>query len=58
MQLSRFGNKFSGDAGIVTLMDDLGDALRNNPDMIFMGGGNPARIPAIDFLNITWILPR
>ncbi len=48
MQLSRFGQKLSGDAGIVTLMDDLGDALRNNPDMIFMGGGNPARIPAME----------
>ena len=29
-------------------MDDLGDALRTNPDMIFMGGGNPARIPAME----------
>jgi valine--pyruvate aminotransferase len=48
MQLSRFGQKFSGDAGIVTLMDDLGAALRTNPDMIFMGGGNPARIPAME----------
>ncbi len=29
-------------------MDDLGDALRVNPEMIFMGGGNPARIPAME----------
>lgn len=48
MQFSCFGKKLSGDAGIVTLMDDLGDALRINPDMIFMGGGNPARIPAME----------
>lgn len=48
MQFSCFGKKLSGDAGIVTLMDDLGDALRTNPDMIFMGGGNPARIPAME----------
>lgn len=48
MQFSRFGQKLSGDAGIVTLMDDLGAALRTNPDMIFMGGGNPARIPAME----------
>lgn len=48
MQLSRFGEKLSGNAGIVTLMDDLGDALRTNPDVIFMGGGNPARIPAME----------
>ena len=48
MQFSRFGQKLCSDAGIVTLMDDLGDALRVNPDMIFMGGGNPARIPAME----------
>jgi len=48
MQFSRFGNKFSGNAGIVQLMDDLGDALRTNPNMVFMGGGNPARIPAME----------
>ncbi len=43
--LSKFGQKLCNQSGIVTLMDDLGDALRNNPDMIFMGGGNPAIIP-------------
>jgi len=48
MQFSRFGNKLSGNAGIVQLMDDLGDALRTNPNMIFMGGGNPARIPEME----------
>ena len=48
MQFSRFGTKLSGNAGIVQLMDDLGDALRTNPNMIFMGGGNPARIPAME----------
>lgn len=45
--LSRFGQKLCDQSGIVTLMDDLGDALRNNPDMIFMGGGNPAIIPEV-----------
>ncbi len=48
MQFSRFGQKLCSDAGIVTLMDDLGDALRVNPDMIFMGVGNPARNPAME----------
>jgi valine--pyruvate aminotransferase len=48
MQFSRFGQKLCTDAGIVTLMDDLGEALRVNPDMVFMGGGNPARIPAME----------
>ena len=45
MKLSAFGEKFSGSTGIVELMDDLGTALNENPDMIFMGGGNPGRIP-------------
>lgn len=48
MHFSRFGQKLSTHAGIVTLMDDLGEALRVNPDMIFMGGGNPAAIPAME----------
>lgn len=48
MHFSRFGQKLCSDAGIVTLMDDLGEALRVNPDMIFMGGGNPAAIPEME----------
>ena len=48
MQLSRFGQKLCMDAGIVTLMDDLGEALRVNPNIIFMGGGNPAAIPEME----------
>ena len=46
-ELSNFGQKLCDQSGIVTLMDDLGEALRNNPDMIFMGGGNPAMIPEV-----------
>jgi valine--pyruvate aminotransferase len=48
LRLSRFGEKITAEAGIVTLMEDLGDALRVKPDMIFMGGGNPASIPAVE----------
>ncbi len=48
MRLSRFGHMLSADSGIVSLMDDLGSALRDNPDMLFLGGGNPARIPAVE----------
>lgn len=48
MQFSRFGQKLTADSGIVSLMDDLGEALRVNPEMLFMGGGNPARIPAVE----------
>ena len=44
MKLSNFGEKFTAATGIVELMDDLGTALNENPDMIFMGGGNPCRI--------------
>ena len=45
MKLSVFGEKFTRDSGIVGLMDDLGTALVDNPDMIMMGGGNPGRLP-------------
>lgn len=48
MQYSNFGQKFSDKSGIVELMDDLGSALNENPDMLFMGGGNPGRIPEIE----------
>ncbi len=48
MKLSAFGEKFTGKSGIVELMDDLGTALNENPDMIFMGGGNPGRLPEVE----------
>ena len=48
MKLSAFGQKFAGDSGIVELMDDLGNALSENPDMIFMGGGNPGRLHEVE----------
>ena len=48
MKLSAFGQKFSGHSGIVGLMEDLGNALIENPDMIMMGGGNPGRVPAME----------
>ena len=47
-KLSKFGEKFAQESGIVSLMDDLGTALNENPELIFMGGGNPARIPEIE----------
>jgi len=50
LKLSRFGSRFGRRAGIVSLMDDLGSALRENPDMIFMGGGNPGRLPEVEAL--------
>ena len=48
MRLSRFGEKFAGRSGVVDLMTDLGEALRADPDLVFMGGGNPARVPAAE----------
>jgi len=48
MKFSKFGEKFTGDSAIVPLMDDLGKALRDRPDLLFMGGGNPARIAEAD----------
>lgn len=48
MNYSSFGQKFSQTSGIVDLMDDLGSALNENPNMLFMGGGNPGRIQAIE----------
>lgn len=48
MNYSNFGQKFSSKSGIVELMDDLGSALNENPDMLFMGGGNPGRVPEVE----------
>ena len=45
MNLSRFGQLLAQDSPIVQLMEDLGEALSRNPQMLFLGGGNPARVP-------------
>lgn len=34
--LSPFGERLSAPAGIVSLMDDLGEALNVNPDILFL----------------------
>jgi valine--pyruvate aminotransferase len=47
MKLSAFGQKFTADAGITSLMDDLGNAMASGGDLIMMGGGNPGHIPEI-----------
>ncbi len=56
MKLSAFGNKFGASSGIQILMDDIGDALASGRDMIMMGGGNPAAIPAVEDLFQTRML--
>ncbi|MDT8319767.1 MAG: valine--pyruvate transaminase [Xanthomonadales bacterium] len=48
MKLSAFGEKLAGESGIVGLMDDIGHAVVENPDMIMMGGGNPGRLPGME----------
>lgn len=50
MKLSAFGRKLTADAGITSLMDDLGNAMASGGDFIMMGGGNPGRIPALEDL--------
>lgn len=45
---TRFSQRFTSDSGIVSLMEDLGQALNVNPDLLFMGGGNPARIQGFE----------
>ena len=48
MKLSTFGTKFTTHSGILSLMDDLGNALATEDEMIMMGGGNPAHIPEVE----------
>lgn len=50
MQLSAFGEKFAASSGISGLMEDLGTALVDDPSLLFMGGGNPGRIDAVEAL--------
>lgn len=51
-QLSRFGHKFTAGSGIVDLMDDLGSALIEHPEMLMLGGGTPARIDAAETVYV------
>ncbi len=48
MKFSKLGQKFSRPSAITQLMDDLGEALRVNPDLLLLGGGNPARVSAAE----------
>jgi valine--pyruvate aminotransferase len=51
MEFSLFGKRFSEQAGILELMDDLGKALESPGAKIMLGGGNPASIP---YMNQLW----
>lgn len=46
MNFTKFGKKMTSNAGILSLMDDLGKTKRDNAEpLVMMGGGNPAQIP-------------
>lgn len=47
MKISRFASRFDIDSGIVQLMDDLGNAMSKNKNVLMMGGGNPSHIPEV-----------
>ncbi len=47
MMWSEFGQKMTAHSGIGELMDDLGRAMAGHADMLMLGGGNPADIPAM-----------
>ena len=50
MKFSKFGQKFTQPTGISQLMDDLGDALKSDTPINMLGGGNPAKIEAVNEL--------
>jgi valine--pyruvate aminotransferase len=46
MDFTKFGEKMTSNAGILSLMDDLGKAkVPGGESMIMMGGGNPGLVP-------------
>ncbi len=47
---SKAGTKLTTRSGILELMDDLGRAMTEWPDMLMLGGGNPAAVPQIQML--------
>ena len=47
MQFSKFTSRFTSEAGIVQLMDDLGSAMSGTHDILMLGGGNPGHIPQV-----------
>lgn len=47
MHFSTLASRFVGHTGTRLLMDDLGEVLESDRDLCNLGGGNPARIPAM-----------
>ena len=44
---SNFGQRFTRRTGSLELMEDLGEAMSGESSALFLGGGNPAKIPEI-----------
>jgi len=47
MKISKFGQKIAVTSGIGQLMDDLTLSLSGRPDIVMLGGGNPAHITEV-----------
>jgi len=47
MNFSKFATRFTEHSGIVQLMEDLGDAMAGDKQILMLGGGNPAHIPEV-----------
>jgi valine--pyruvate aminotransferase len=47
-EFSIFGSHLGRGSGIEALMDDLGNAMADGGDILMLGGGQPASIPAMD----------
>jgi len=50
LRLSAFGERFTRKTGALELMDDLGRAMSGEAREHMLGGGNPAKIPAVQAL--------
>ena len=48
MEFSKFGKRFTRHTGASVLMDDMGAAMDSSESILMLGGGNPARIPAME----------
>ena len=46
-EFSQVGRKLTGHSGILELMEDLGRAMTDHPEILMLGGGNPAAVPAL-----------
>lgn len=46
-KFSIFGERFTRSTGALELMDDLGHAMATEDEVYMLGGGNPAKIPAV-----------